>query len=406
MRVVVRTHAPRLDLLVRPLARRLARRLARHPVMRDALVAWLGQRVLLLALVWVVQRVTSQPSPQSLYRIWTMWDASRYARIAPAGYHELWQAAFYPLLPLLERLLAPLCGGSPTLAGIVIANAACLAAFALLRLLVEQDLGRQVARRTLLYVALFPTSMFFAAAYTESLFLLLAVGTFLALRAQRWLFAGALAALATLTRATGLVLALPLAMTAYQALRPRWARLTARQRLHAISTAGAVALPLVAYAGFQLMLNLVFGLPDAQQRAETRFWGRQLDWLWAGMIRSIWLLVSGFPSVVATDLLFATLWLGIAGSMLAPSARALPRTYVVYVWASLALALMTPVRAGPDVVSPLTSLPRYMLVAFPCCVRLAQWSTGSRWVHYALLTASLCGLAALMWLFAQGGFIA
>jgi hypothetical protein len=380
--------------------------LARHPVLRDALAAWLGQRALLLALVWLVQRITSRPSPASLYRIWTLWDAGHYAQIAATGYRDLSQAAFYPLYPLIERTLAPLVGGDPALAGILIANAACLAAFALLRLLVERDLGPAVARRTLLYLALFPTSMFFAAGYTESLFLLLAAGTFLVLRARRWLVAGLLAALATLTRATGLVLALPIAIAAYDALRPRWAHLGGWERLRASAAIGAALLPLAAYAGFQLVLDATFGLPGAQQRGEAQFWGRQPDWPWAGIIRSISLFVSGYPSVVATDLLFAALWLAIAVSMLLPSARPLPRTYVVYVWASLALALIMPVRVGPDVVSPLTSLPRYMLLAFPCCVRLAQWSLGSRRAHAALRAASLCGLTASLWLFAQGGFIA
>jgi hypothetical protein len=399
--VVAVPRIPHLDLV--------ARHLARHPVLRDALAAWLGQRLLLLALVWLVQRFTSRPSLASLYRVWTLWDAGHYAQIAATGYRDHSQAAFYPLFPLIARALAPLVGGDPALAGILIANAACLAAFALLRLLVEQDLGPAVARRTLLYLALFPTGMFFAAGYTESLFLLLAIGAFLALRARRWLVAGLLAALATLTRATGLVLALPIAVAAFEAYRLRWARLSGLrgwERLRASTALGAALLPLAAYIGFQLMLDATFGLPGAQQRAEAQFWGRQPDWPWVGIIRSIALFVSGYPSVVATDLLFAVLWLVIAVSMVWPSARPLPRAYVVYVWGALALALIMPVRGGSDVVSPLTSLPRYMLVAFPCCVRLAQWSLDSRWAHGALVAASLCGMIASLWLFAQGGFIA
>jgi hypothetical protein len=391
--------------LASTMASRAASRLATSPVLRDALLAWLGQRGLLLTLVTLFQALTSHPTIQSVYRVWTLWDGALYAWIARSGYQTFPQAAFYPLFPLLEHLLAPLVGGSTELAGVVIANAASLGAFALLRMLVEQDLGRPIARRTLLYLVLFPTSMFFAAAYTESLFLLLSVGTFLALRKRAWLLAGALAALATLTRTTGLVLLLPFAVAAYATLQGRWSAIAWRERWRALAPIGGGALvPIVAYAALQLALDLHFGVADAQGRSEAQNWGRHLDWPWVGLLRSLAMVLAHFPSVAGMDLLFALLWLGLAGSMLWPSARSLPLGYVVYAWASLLLVLAAPLHLAGE--SPLASISRYMLVSFPCTVRLAQISTRSRWLHYAMLAATICQLVALTWLFAQGKFVA
>ena len=55
----------------------------------------------------------------------------------------------------------------------------------------------------MLYLAIFPTAYFLHAAYSESLFLLLVLGSFYAARRERWAWAGALGALATFTRITG-----------------------------------------------------------------------------------------------------------------------------------------------------------------------------------------------------------
>jgi Gpi18-like mannosyltransferase len=370
----------------------------------DAFAVWLGQRAMLLALIWVFQSITSQPSPQSILRLWTLWDVRLYAEIARGGYQHPAQAAFFPLFPLLEHLLAPLTGGNVEVAGAIVANAASLGAFLLLRLLVERDLGLRVARRTLLYLALFPTSFFLADGYSESLFLFLAVATFVALRQRRWLLAGLLAALATLTRVTGLLLLLPLACAAVEAHRASWRLYTARQRLRAaLTVAVGVAAPVVAYAGLQVALWLRFGVWDAPGRAEG-VWGRSLDWPWVGLLRSLEMVATQWPSVAGMDLAFAMLWLALACSMLLPSRQPLPAGYVAYTWGSLLLVLSVPAHHAD--LSPLMSISRFLLVVFPCFVRLAQWSTHARWVHGVLLAASVCQSAALIWIFARGTFVA
>ena len=65
---------------------------------------------------------------------------------------------------------------------------------------------------TLLLLAVFPTAVFFGAPYSESVFLLLAVGAFYAARTDRWAWAGTCAAAAAATRSAGVLLMLPLVM--------------------------------------------------------------------------------------------------------------------------------------------------------------------------------------------------
>ena len=95
------------------------------------------------------------------------WDAVWYLRIADSGYADSEpRAAFFPLYPLLIRVLATLGGGSEAallVAAYAIALAAFVAALALLHRLVELELGRRLARPTLLLLAVFPAAVFFGA---------------------------------------------------------------------------------------------------------------------------------------------------------------------------------------------------------------------------------------------------
>ena len=75
-----------------------------------------------------------------------------------------------------------------------------------------------------LYLALFPTTLFLFAVYSESLYLLLSVGAFLLARAQaagRW--AGVAIGLAALTRVSGVILLPALAVLAWRRPEPRGA---------------------------------------------------------------------------------------------------------------------------------------------------------------------------------------
>jgi hypothetical protein len=100
-------------------------------------------------------------------------------------------------------------------------------------------------------VALFPTSLFFSAVYTESLFLMLAVGALLAARRGNWWIAGIVGALAALTRSYGVLLLIPFAVLFLQqygfAIR-RW-----------FPNAIPAALPALGPAIFGWRLNQVRG---------------------------------------------------------------------------------------------------------------------------------------------------
>lgn len=375
---------------------------------RDAATAWAGQRLLLLAIAYIGSAfvVAAPPARQhltwsGLIGSWMSWDASLYATVATHGYNEPWVASYYPLLPALEHVLAPVTGGSATVAGLFIANLACLGSFALLRVLAERELGRAAARRALLYLVVFPTSFFLAAAYTEALFLLLTIAAFLALRRRHWVLAGACAALATLTRPVGILL-LP-AIAVECALRLRADRSLVRTR-ESVRMLLGLAMPILALAAFWLYLYRLLGTLSVALGAEQyTFWQRSITWPWVGFARAGHALLQygldpGFYQAhIILDALFTLAFIGLSIATI----RRLPLVYVVYTWCSLAAILLTPSHNWYALASNM----RFMLVVFPLFLLLARWGE-RRTADRAVLAISLPLLALLTLAWVAGAFVA
>ncbi|HEX6382326.1 MAG TPA: mannosyltransferase family protein, partial [Acidimicrobiia bacterium] len=156
---------------------------------------------------WPAPTIT--PGWHNLITAWERFDALWFLRIATAGYTPGdGSAAFFPLYPMLIRVLSPVLGGHPLAAGLLISNAAFLGALVVLYFLSSSEFDEQVARRTILYLTIFPSAYFFLAPYSESLFLLLVVSSLWAARRGKWWLAGVAGALAAATRNVGVLLVL------------------------------------------------------------------------------------------------------------------------------------------------------------------------------------------------------
>src|SRR3954452_19459149 len=135
------------------------------------------------------------------------WDSVWYLGIAHDGYSGA-SSAFFPLYPLLVRAFA--VSGSPgalLVSAYFVSLTSLFGALWLMHRLVALELGSDaLARSAVMLLAVFPGALWFGVPYSESLFLLLSVGTFYAARTGRWWVAGALAALAAGTRSAGIVL--------------------------------------------------------------------------------------------------------------------------------------------------------------------------------------------------------
>ncbi|MBZ0113653.1 MAG: hypothetical protein K8J08_14405, partial [Thermoanaerobaculia bacterium] len=118
------------------------------------------------------------------------WDAGWYRSIAADGYFwdettGVGNVAFFPLFPILVRVLS--ASGLPLFwAATVLAHAGFVAAVILLERCRELRRGTAGDPSPLLALLAFPWAFFLLAPYSESLFLALALGAFVAALRGRW----------------------------------------------------------------------------------------------------------------------------------------------------------------------------------------------------------------------------
>ena len=131
--------------------------------------------------------------------------------------------AFFPFYPLMIRIFSyPLTIfglneiATATLAGVVISALGALAGMLALYDLTRDLLGDDGALRASLYLIIFPTGFFLTQVYTEGLFVGLAFGCLAMVKRKHWLAAAILGVCATMTRAVGIALIVPMLMVWYR----------------------------------------------------------------------------------------------------------------------------------------------------------------------------------------------
>jgi Gpi18-like mannosyltransferase len=125
--------------------------------------------------------------------------------------------AFFPFYPLMIRIFSYPMGifglnpiATATLAGVTISALGALLGMLALYDLARDSLGEEAAIRAAFYLIVFPTGFFLVQVYTEGLFVGLAFTCLAMLRRRQWLPAALLGIAATLTRAVGVALVIPM----------------------------------------------------------------------------------------------------------------------------------------------------------------------------------------------------
>lgn len=321
------------------------------------------------------------------------WDSAWYFDIAQGGYDfhadEQSNVAFFPLYPLLMRVVAFPFGSTDRalwIGGIVISYVCFFVALVLLHRLTERLVGdREAARRTVLYVTVFPFSFPFSRVYSESLFLLVSVAAIWCGTLGRWNRAGMLGALAALTRPNGVLVAIPLGLMALQGARS-WENVWRR------------TLPLLAVPGglgvYCLYVYHLSGDPFAWLNAQAH-WGYSIgNAPWAGVQSMMEAIESAglYDYLLASDgsvyFLLHTV-AGLAVVALTPS-----------IFARLGPALGCYVAIGiliPFSANSLEGIGRYSATLFPVFMYLG--TNRSQRVHEALLVVGALWLALNIGLF-------
>jgi Dolichyl-phosphate-mannose-protein mannosyltransferase len=341
-------------------------------------------------------------SPIDILQIWNRWDAPHYQDLAVLGYRATdpgvltidgyaraypgdlpLYIVFFPLFPWLVGAVTRVLG-DPLVSAFVVSGIASFAVAPLLYRLVRAEFGHEVGVRAAWFALIFPTAYFLHIGYTESLFLALVLGSFLAARHERWWLAGILGGLAALARVNGLVLIPALAAEAWYAWQGDPQR---RIRLAWI----AIGLVGVGFLGYLALNQAVYGDPLRFLVIQKEHWFKSLAPPWDGIAGVIRTATSGGESAFMsgwTELAFIVL--GLAGTIYA----AFRFRTSWFVWMAGNWLLFT----GTSFV---VSVPRYSLTLFPL---FAWFALATRTID-RVVSLSLISAAGFFWFatqFAQG----
>lgn len=270
---------------------------------------------------------------------WANFDGIHYLGIAERGYYQFEQA-FFPLYPLLIRHLGWLLGDNYLWAGLLISNLSLvLSLFVFYKLLKRGGFAERTIKWSIVFLLFSPTSFYFGAVYTESLFLLLTLLSFYLLQkinpAKARIFLYLLTAgLASATRLVGAFLLAPLG--------------------------------LFTYMGY---LWKVYGDPLLFIHAQPAFGANRSGGEIVFLPQVLWRYLKIFATVpfTAYDFWIAALEVGfLLGTMYLlwlAYKRGLPKSWILF---SLAVA------AAPTLTGTLSSIPRYILAAFPIYIVMGQ----------------------------------
>ena len=329
------------------------------------------------------------------------WDANAYTGIAAHGYTTKISTTFFPFYPLLIRAVGWALG-SYVLAGILISLVAFGVALVLLHRLTELELGSTAADAAVLLLAFAPVSFFFSAIYTESLFLALALGAVYAARQDRIAVASVLAALASVTRVTGVLLVVPIALFALRDGRrptPRlsWLLLAPAALLGFLGYLASRGYGWLAPSHNQVahrlaagpLTTIVLGLRDA---------GRGVSDLVSGVKPYSPTLVGPFTPHFESIILLVVLVL--ASCMLVVAFRRLPLAYGVFAVLALLVSIFSETK-----IQPLLGLDRYALTIFPLWMAAGSWVSERRTVRPLVVIGAVL-LAFYAYEFTTWAFIA
>lgn len=370
-------------------------------VMPTRLPHWLNINVILtvvvskaLLLIFAAQAyviVSEKPftGNDSFLGIWGRWDAVQYLKIAQEGYvangDDRFLIVFFPLYPALVALLQFILSDQ-LLSAFIVTGVASLAAGLVLRNLVRLDHSEKTAQLAVIFLFIFPTSYFLHIPYTESLFLALIIGAFLAARKRFWVVAGMLGCFACLTRINGLILFPALLFEAVIEYR--------ESRQFNSKWLFLLLIPL-GFSGYLALNYIVAGDPLIFLTYQREHWFRYFRWPWEGVWETIKRIdnpkVADAEMTGVQEVLFVLI--GAAATIF--GWRQLRNSYRVWMAANWLLFVST---------SFVLSVPRYTLSLFPLFILMAMAARVSRAVNFGFWVWSLLFLSLFSIQFVRGNW--
>ncbi len=352
-----------------------------------SLPPWLIRPVVIYAVSWAVTLatllvcglVTHRGIPTEVSR----WDSLWFLKAASHGWptqlpmHNGHVAgntvAFFPLFPLAIRWMSHLTGLPYLASGMILSELTGLIAMVGVWMLARHYSDQSAADRATLLVALFPGSFVLSLVYSEGFAITFLAFGILALLQRRWLVAGLLGLLATVTTPVALAFEVSCLWCAYRAIADErdWRSLV------------APVLAPVGFLSYQLWLWWHTGNPAAWRVTERGGWHSYPSLLYP--VRIITTFVRDPVAVTKTgDILVVGTVATAIGAVIAIRSR-LPMPALLYGLAAAVLGLIS---------APIGLRPRFIFLAFPLIMAVGARLTGR--AYAVLVSVSTVALIVAM----------
>ncbi len=329
------------------------------------------------------------------------WDSEWYIKIAQTGYDfsETAQSSvnFFPFYPWLIGSLSHIIPDFKTvknsnyiLSGFIISVMSLLIVIGVLYNLFRDKWGVEVAENAILAMLTFPTSFFFTAVYTESVFLLFSVLLFYFCKRKKFVWAALTGFFAALTRPVGVLLIIPYSIELVYSRK----LITKNQFYIGLCSLLFITLGLFWY---MVLLTSHYGRPfafiEAAQKwgrgkpAEITSWGNYTNLL--KYLNYEYYFSESSRAHLALETLF--LIFGIVFSIV----LIIDRNISYGIWALV--SVLFPLSNGI-----LLSQGRYSVVVFPLFLSLAKVITGNKFLTFGYFTTSVLVLSLETILFVNG----
>lgn len=202
---------------------------------------------------------------------WSIMHDDSLGKSSVVANRSLQRFAFAPMYPILIKAVSKVIGGHYSLAALIVANIALLGAlyylYSLALLVFHKN---SMAKLSVIFMLLLPTSFLLHAALSESVFLFFLVSSVYYGFKQRWILSGLLGAGVALSRSSGIILPLILLIIMVSSYGiPRSKDVVIKY----LKSLPWLVLPWVAWGGFMLYCHVMTGDLFAYSRIQYIGWG-------------------------------------------------------------------------------------------------------------------------------------
>ena len=345
------------------------------------ILAFIGTKILTFKYSFPYVHTDLSPlGPQFIWQ-WANFDGVHYLRIIKEGYLSQNSQAFFPLFPIIVRFTGSLTGNY-LFTGLILNSLFFLLALYFFYKLIRLDYTDKVAKSTLLFLLLFPASFFFASIYTESFFFLFVILAFYFMRTSKWIKVGLFGFLASLTKVFGIFL-IPSYLCEYYLVSKK-----SKKRISFISLFIAIIMTLAGLGLYMRYLAVNFSDPLYFAHAQPAFGAsRSVDkiiLLYQVFYRYIKMILTPginnfFYYTIILEFLSALLFLML---IILGYVKKIRPSYLLFA----VFAYIIPTLTGT-----FSSMPRYVLILFPCFMVLGmienKWLKGLIYLIFTVLLA-------------------